>query len=134
MNIIYKSDKNITPSHLEDLFLSVGWASGNFPDKLSAAMKNSDTVFSAWDEGKLIGLVNALDDGVMTSYIHFLLVAPLYQSCGVGRELLELIKDKYKDYLRIVLISYNDKVGFYQNCGFEIGADETPMFITSLHN
>lgn len=134
MNITYKSDKNITPAYLEDLFLSVEWASGNYPDMLSAAMKNSDTVFTAWDEGKLIGLVNALDDGVMTSYIHFLLVNPAYQSFGVGRELLSLIKDKYKDYLRIVLISYNDKVGFYQNCGFEIGADETPMFITSLHN
>lgn len=134
MNIIYKSDKNITPAYLEDLFLSVDWASGSFPDKLSAAMKNSDTVFSAWDDGKLIGLVNALDDGVMTSYIHFLLVNPAYQSCGVGRKLLELIKDKYKDYLRIVLISYDDKVKFYQNCGFEIGADETPMFITSLSN
>jgi len=134
MNITYKSDKNITPEHLEDLFLSVEWASGNYPDMLSAAMKNSDTVFSAWDGDRLIGLVNALDDGVMTSYIHFLLVNPLYQSCGVGRKLLELIKGKYKDYLRIVLISYNDKIKFYQKCGFEKGADETPMFITSLSN
>ncbi|NMC56404.1 MAG: GNAT family N-acetyltransferase [Eubacteriaceae bacterium] len=134
MNIIYKSDKNITPEHLKDLFLSVGWASGSFPDKLCIAMKNSDTVFTAWHEDRLVGLVNALDDGVMTSYIHYLLVNPAYQSCGVGRKLLELIKDKYKDYLRIVLISYDDKIKFYQNCGFEIGADETPMFITSLSN
>ena len=30
------------------------------------------------------GLVAAMDDGTMTAYVHYLLVHPRYQGCGVG--------------------------------------------------
>ena len=41
MNIVYKDIKDFTEKELEDLFLSVEWSSGHFPDKLIIAMKNS---------------------------------------------------------------------------------------------
>ncbi|MCI1999218.1 MAG: GNAT family N-acetyltransferase [Clostridia bacterium] len=134
IHITYKTSKVFLPKQLEELFLSVDWASGHYPEKLSEAIKNSDTVFTAWDGETMVGLANVLDDKVMTAYVHFLLVRPNYQSYGIGKELIRLIKEKYKDFLRIVLISYDDKIKFYQNCGFETGKDETPMFITSLWN
>ncbi|MFH0926533.1 MAG: hypothetical protein V1872_13045 [bacterium] len=40
--------------------------------------------------------------------------------------------EEYKDYARQVLIAYDKEVGFYKRCGFEIGTDKTPMFITYL--
>ena len=132
MKIKYKTTKKFTPEQLQELFLSVGWSSGNFPDKLVIAMKNSGSVFSAWEDDKLIGLVNVLDDGVMTAYVHYLLINPSYHSQGIGKKLVNLVHDKYKDYLRIVLIAYDKEIGFYENCGFEKGEDKTPMFITSL--
>ncbi|MDP4110062.1 MAG: GNAT family N-acetyltransferase [Bacillota bacterium] len=131
-NIVYKEVQDFQPNDLQDLFLSVEWSSGHFPEKLAVAMKNSDSVFTAWDNDKLIGLINALDDGIMTAYIHYLLVNPIYQGKGIGKELIHLIREKYKDYLRIVLIAYDKEVGFYQNSGFEVGNEKTPMFITSL--
>ena len=114
---------------MQELFLSVEWSSGHYPDKLVVAMKNSDTVFSAWDNGRLIGLINVLDDSVMTAYVHYLLVNPEYQGQGTGKELLRLVTEKYKDYLRIVLIAENDKIVFYENCGFKKSIEDTPMFI-----
>lgn len=132
MRITYRDTHVFEPEHLKDLFLSVEWSSGHYPDKLAVAMKNSGAVFSAWDNGKLIGLINALDDGVMTAYVHYLLVHPDYQGKGIGQELIRLISEKYKDYLRIVLIAYDKEVGFYQHCGFTVGDEKTPMFITSL--
>ena len=134
MQISYKSNKVLLPAQLENLFLSVDWASGHYPKKLSIAIENSATVFTAWDGNKLIGLVNALDDGIMTAYVHYLLINPAYQSHGIGRELIRLIKEKYEDYLRIVLISYDEQVKFYKKCDFEIGKDTTPMFVTALRN
>jgi GNAT superfamily N-acetyltransferase len=132
INIIYKNIKEINAEELKNLFLSVEWSSGHYPEKLTKAMKNSDTVFTAWENDKLIGLVNALDDGIMTAYVHYLLVNPEYQCKGIGKELVNLIKEHYKDYLRIVLIAYDKEAGFYENCGFKAGNDEIPMFITSL--
>jgi len=37
-----------------------------------------------------------------------------------------------KDLEPNVLIAYDREIGFYQNCGFELVEEKTPMFITSL--
>ena len=132
MNISYKDVKIFKPKELQELFLSVEWSSGHYPEKLVIAIKNSSSVFSAWDNGKLIGLINTLDDGIMTAYVHYLLVNPEYQGKGIGKELVRLVSEKYKDYLRIVLIAYSKEVDFYKQCGFTAGEEKSPMFITSL--
>lgn len=112
--------------------MSVGWSSGHFPDKLVVAMKNFETVYTAWDNDKLIGLICAMDDGIMTAYIHYLLVNPDYQNLGIGKQLVDKMKIKYKNYLRIVIVAYNNEVGFYESCGFKKTDDASPMFITEL--
>lgn len=132
MKIIYKDTHDFSKKELQELFLSVEWSSGHYPDKLVVAMKNFKTVYTAWDNDKLIGLICAMDDGIMTAYIHYLLVNPSYQNLGIGKQLVEKMKDKYKDYLRIVIVAYNDEIGFYQSCGFKKADDASPMFITTL--
>lgn len=132
INIVYKDTKEFNANELQDLFLSVEWSSGHFPEKLVIAMQNSSTVYTAWHEGKLVGLINALDDSIMTAYIHYLLINPEYQGKGIGKNLINYIKSKYQDYLRIVLIAYDKETPFYKNLGFETGNDKIPMFITSL--
>ena len=132
MKITYKSINDLKEKDLKDLFLSVEWSSRHYPDKLVVAMKNSSSVFTAWDEDKLIGLINALDDDVMTAYVHYLLINPAYQGKGIGKELVRLITERYENYLRIVIVAYDKEIGFYKNCGFEVGEEKSPMFITSL--
>ena len=117
---------------MERLFLSVNWSSGHFPEKLVIAMQNFDTVCSAWDGDRLIGMICAMDDGIMNAYVHYLLVDPAYHGHTVGRTLVEMVKQKYKDYLRIAVIAYNDELQFYERCGFVKSSDASPMFITSL--
>lgn len=132
MSIIYKETYDFSKKELQELFLSVEWSSGHYPDKLVIAMKNFKTVYTAWDNDRPIGLICAMDDGVMTAYIHYLLINPYYQNLGIGKQLVEKMKNKYKDYLRIVIVAYNDEIGFYQSCGFKKADDASPMFITSL--
>ncbi len=132
MRIEYRETKEFDTSQLQELFLSVGWSSGNYPEQLQIAMRNSDKVFSAWDGDKLVGLVNALSDSILTVYFHYLLVRPEYQSKGIGRQLMLSILEEYKEYARKVLIAYDKEVAFYKRCGFEIGEGKTPMFITYL--
>ena len=50
MNMEYKDIHNFKCEELERLFLSVEWSSGHYPDKLAIAMKNYETVYSAWDD------------------------------------------------------------------------------------
>ncbi|MBR5427261.1 MAG: GNAT family N-acetyltransferase [Clostridia bacterium] len=132
MEILYKDTHDFEQTVLQDLFLSVGWSSGHFPEKLIRAMRGFETVYTAWDGDKLVGLISAMDDGVMTAYIHYLLVRPEYQGAGVGRTLVEKMKETYRDYLRIVLVAYDEELGFYESCGFKKAKDASPMFITAL--
>lgn len=132
MAITYRDTHKFQKEELEDLFLSVEWSSGHFPDKLVVAMRNFETVYTAWDDDKLVGLICAMDDGIMTAYIHYLLVRPEYQGMGIGKELVEKMKVTYADYLRIVLVAYNDECGFYESCGFKRETESSPMFITEL--
>ena len=132
MIIEYAETKDFQSQQVESLFLSVGWSSGKYPEKLTVALKNSDSVISAWDNGELIGLVNALSDKIMTVYFHYFLVKPEYQSKGIGKNLMERMLTKYQSYARKALIAYEGEVGFYEKCGFEPHYDKVPMFITIL--
>ncbi len=132
MDIVYKETKEFTCDQLQELFLSVQWASGQYPQKLVAAMKNYSQVYSAWEGETLIGLLCAMDDKVMVAYIHYVLVNPTYQGTGVGKSLMDMAKAHYGDYLRIVLISYDHQIGFYERCGFSTAQGQTPMSITCL--
>lgn len=130
--IVIKDVQTFTEKQLEELFLSVEWSSGHYPDKLQIAMQNFETVYSAWDGDKLIGMICAMDDGIMNAYVHYLLLRPEYQGQGIGKELVQRIKEHYSEYLRIVIVAYNEEIGFYENCGFTKAEDASPMFITDL--
>ena len=134
MEIVYKNTHHFSKKQLQELFLSVEWSSGNFPEKLVTAMKNFDTVYSAWDGEELVGLISAMDDGIMNAYVHYLLVKPDYQLKGIGKGLVERVKNHYKDYLKIVVITLNENARFYEYCGFEKQEDKRALFITELEN
>ena len=130
--ITYRDTHDFTAAELERLFLSVEWSSGHFPEKLVLAMKGFATVFSAWEDETLVGMVCVMDDGVMNAYVHYLLVDPAYQGREIGRTLVEMVKEKYRDYLRIAVIGYDAELSFYEHCGFVKSRDASPLFITSL--
>lgn len=132
MEIKYKKIKDFKERELQELFLSVEWDSGNYPNKLKRAIMNSHAVYSAWDNDKLVGLINSLSDGVMTVYFHYLLVNPDYHGNGIGKKLVNLMLEKYKDFARKVVIAYDSEVEFYKKCGFEVGEDKSAMFVTYL--
>lgn len=132
MDIKYSDTKFFDKERLQDLFLSVEWSSGHYPDRLVIAMKNFETVYSAWDGDKLVGMICVMDDSVMTAYVHYLLVNPEYHGMKIGRTLVDMVKQKYSDFLRIAIIAYDDEIHFYENCGFKKSDNASPMFITSL--
>ena len=79
MVITYTDEKKFTKEQIQRLFLSVGWVSGQYPERLHKALMGSSTVFSAWDGERLVGLVRVLDDTEMVAYMHYVLVDPEYR-------------------------------------------------------
>lgn len=133
MAITYSDDKNLAPADLEQLFSALEWLSAGWPQRLARAMRGSGAVYTAWDGGRLVGLANAIDDGALTAYVHYLLVHPDYQGRGIGGQLMARVKEKYADYLYLVLISETEKsLPFYQRLGFEPSPEGTPMYVKNL--
>jgi len=119
MEIRYTDKREFTEKQTEELFLSVNWVSGKYPEQLYKALQSCETVFTAWDGEQLVGLANAIDDGGMTAYVHYLLVQPDYQGTGIGRELMEMMKRHYEDFLYLFLVAENPPlVGYYEGLGF----------------
>ena len=46
MAITYTEEKNFTPQQVADLFLSVRWVVGKYPNRLHKALMNSSRVIS----------------------------------------------------------------------------------------
>lgn len=128
--IEYTYNKEFTMNQIQDLFLSVGWVSGNHPTKLYQALMNYPTVLTAWDEEKLVGLVGLLDDGVMTAYMNYVLVSPDYHGRGIAGHMIEMIKEKYKDYFYIeIMPEEKENAKFYEKHGFSVLEDGVAMHI-----
>ncbi len=134
MAIKYRSVKNISKTKLQNLFLSNRWDSGNYPEKLQKALKNSHHVVSAWDGDRLVGIMNALSDGVMNVFFLYIVIHPDYQKKGVGKKMVELMLHKYNSYARKMILAYDEALDFFQKCGFEVGENIMPMFVTYLTN
>ncbi|RCW77249.1 GNAT family N-acetyltransferase [Saliterribacillus persicus] len=130
MTIFYRQDtENITEENLKELFLSVEWESAQFPEKLLQAIKGSDEVIAAWDGDELIGLINALSDGALTVYFHYVLTHPSYQGKGIGKEMMDKMLDLYQGYQTKMLVAYPNVVEFYGKIGFKTEEGNTPMYM-----
>ena len=130
MNITYKETEEFTKQEIENLFLSINWYSGRYPERVVKALKNSSKVISAWDGDKMIGLIRAFDDGEMVAFAHYLLVDPVYQGQGIAGTLLSMLKEKYKDFLYFNIMPDEKKnVAFYQKHGFLVLEEGTAMQI-----
>ena len=128
--ISYKDTRNFKEEQIEGLFKSVGQFSGGFPDKLKIALRNSSKVISAWDKGRLVGLIRGLDDGIWQATIDCLVVDPQYQGRGIASKLLRDLLCEYEGILYVSVVPDEKKnVTFYQNHGFEIMEEGTPLQI-----
>ena len=115
----YTEDKIFTSEQIKQLFLSVGWVSGNYPERLYKALMNSSTVLTVWDGDRLVGLTRVLDDTEMLAQIHYVLVDPDYQGQGIAGGMIEYIKEKYKHFLYIEgMPEDRDNLPFYLKHGF----------------
>ena len=79
------SIKDITKEQLNGFF--VGWPNPPSSEVHLKLLKKSSHVVLAIDEGsgQVIGFITANSDGILSAYIPFLEVLPVYQGQGIGQ-------------------------------------------------
>lgn len=74
-----------------------------------------------------------LDDSELVAFVHYVLVHPEYQGQKIAGNMLEYIRDKYKNYLYIEGMPENSKnVAFYERHGFHVMEGDTPIQICNF--
>lgn len=131
MAIIISERRDIAPSNILDLYRANKWSSTEKPEQLINALRNSHTLFSVWDDDKLVGIGNAISDGYLVVYYPHLLVHPNYQGKGIGQLIMKKMKDKYSDFHMQILTADEQAVDFYKKVGFVRAGQTEPMWIYS---
>ena len=131
----YTDEKIFTQEQVQQLFLSVNWISGNYPERLYKALMHSSTVLTVWDDEKLVALARVLDDTEMLAQVHYVLVHPDYQGKGIAGKMLEHIKEKYKNFMYIeVMPEDKNNVPFYTKHGFYVMENGAAIQICNYSN
>jgi len=82
MDIEIEETKEVNKEKIIELYQANKWSSAEKPDLLYKALMNSDSLITAWDGNRLVGLGNAISDGYLVVYYPHLLVHPDYQGKG----------------------------------------------------
>ncbi|HEX7027718.1 MAG TPA: GNAT family N-acetyltransferase [Gammaproteobacteria bacterium] len=129
MNTDYSERRDIPLEEIISLYIATGWSCVNKPELLHKALRNSHSLITAWADGKLVGLGNAISDGFLVVYYPHLLVHPEYQGKGIGSEIMGRLKAKYEGFHQHMLVADNRAVDFYRKFGFIRAGETEPMWI-----
>ena len=129
MNIEIKETKEINTEKIIKLYKANKWSSAEKPDLLYKALMNSDSLITAWDGNRLVGLGNAISDGYLVVYYPHLLVHPDYQGKGIGRMIFNGFQKKYGNFHQQTLTADGKAIDFYRKCGFETAGSTQSMWI-----
>jgi ribosomal protein S18 acetylase RimI-like enzyme len=117
--IIYHTDKMISAAELSQVFASSG-IKRPYQDleRLQKMIENADMLVSAWDGEQLVGIARAVTDFVYCCYLSDLAVNQDYQRLGIGKQLVERLKETLGPEVSLVLLSAPTAVEYYPRIGF----------------
>ncbi len=115
--LAYTGDvSGVEPEHLSGFF--VGWPHPPTPEQHLAVLRGSYAVVLARDEdGRVVGFVTAVTDGVLSAYIPLLEVIPDHQGAGIGTELMRRLLEEFRDLYIVDLVCDPQLEGFYRRFG-----------------
>ncbi|MGH8890103.1 MAG: GNAT family N-acetyltransferase [Acidothermaceae bacterium] len=114
--ITYRTDlAGVNVGDLDGFF--DGWPASPTPAALLRVLTNSTHVVLAVEDGKVIGLINALSDGEFAAYIPLLEVRATHRGAGIGSELVRRLLSMLGDVYMADPICDEAVAPFYERLG-----------------
>ena len=81
-------------------------------------LQHANLLATAWDGPQLIGVARGLTDFSYCCYLSDLAVDKTYQHRGIGRELVEIVRQQIKPACKIILLAAPAATEYYAKIGF----------------
>ena len=116
--MIYKYNDTVSAKALSDLRESVGW--NRMEDEYNNPLMTSYYHIAVYEDGKLVGYIDSVSNGVTDAYIQDLMVHPDYQGKGLGTELMnQMITYLKENHIYIISVVFEESLKpFYDRFGF----------------
>lgn len=119
-HIIYRTDAPISPQQLADLYRSAGLRRPvDDPDRMARMLKHASLTVSAWRDSELIGVARSLTDFSYACYLSDLAVRKKDQHRGVGRRLIDCVREAIGPQSMLLLLAAPEAMDYYPKTGFE---------------
>jgi ribosomal protein S18 acetylase RimI-like enzyme len=115
--IFTDSLENVTVEHLKGGFF-VGWPNPPAPADHYRILAGSSAIgLARLEDGRVVGFITAISDGVSVAYIPHLEILPEYKGQGLGTELVKRMLAKFRNLYGIDLVCDSNVQPFYERLG-----------------
>ncbi|WP_122645664.1 GNAT family N-acetyltransferase [Enterococcus mediterraneensis] len=87
--------------------------------RLKRMRDNANILYTAWQDGKAVGLLRGVSDGSYCCYISDLAVDKTYQRQGIGKKLVTTLRQDLGSKISLVLLAAPEAMNYYPKLGFE---------------
>lgn len=87
--------------------------------RMKRMLINANLVVSAWEKTVLVGVARCFTDYAWVCYLSDLAVDRSYQRSGIGRSLIERVRQHIGPQCQLVLLSAPETMEYYPRVGFE---------------
>ena len=117
--IIYKHDLDgVDWSEMKATLVQDDFDNGRTPEQLRESFANSAATIIAYaPDGRIIGTVRALSDGVCNAYVVDVWTLTEFRKRGIATRMMQLLLDKFPG--QHVYLFTDDAAPFYKKLGFQ---------------
>ena len=116
--VVYTTDATVV-GHADLAGFFVDWPSPPSPERHLELLRGSDHVVLAreGEDGRIVGFVTAISDGVLSAFIPLLEVLPERQGLGIGSELVRRVLAELEGLYMVDLMCDPELQPFYERFG-----------------
>ena len=88
-------------------------------ERIRFMFENANLIYFAYNNGELIGLARCVTDFSYCCYLSDLAVKKEYQKQGVGKKLIEKVREHIGEKVSLILLAANSAMNYYPKIDFE---------------